>query len=146
MRDKSGRLLFISLLCLSVLFICVCSTPSVRCKLADVFFLILIDAFVSPCCVSLTACVELFGSLVCFLSATIQRPHHGWILGVETEPPDRWKSVTMMVSFYSSFIKSKRSSTLLCSGSGTAGDARGLRSEAPLVYCCDAVVNFWCCF
>lgn len=84
--------------------------------------------------VSLTACVELFGSLVCFLSATIQRPHHGWILGVETEPPDRWKSVTMMVSFYSSFIKSKRSSTLLCSGSGTAGDARSLRSEAPLVY------------
>lgn len=84
--------------------------------------------------VSLTACVELFGSLVCFLSATIQRPHHGWILGVETEPPDRWKSVTMMVSFYSSFIKSKRSSTLLCSGSGTAGDAWSLRSEAPLVY------------
>lgn len=74
-------------------------------------------------CVSLTACAELFCCLVCFLKATTQRPHHGWILGAETKPPGLWKSVTMMVSFYTALANQKYAFTLLCSGLETVGGA-----------------------
>lgn len=55
--------------------------------------------------VGVTACVELFCCLVCFLSATTQRPHHGWILGVETKPHGQ-KSAMMKVSFYTTSFAS----------------------------------------
>lgn len=71
--------------------------------------------------VGLTACVELCCCLVCFLSATTQRLHHGWILGVETKPRGLWKSVKTMVSCYRSFTQQKYTFTLLCSGLGISG-------------------------
>lgn len=71
-----------------------------------VYVLIHIDAFTPAVLLfaTLMACFELF-CFICFLSATTQRLHHGWILGVETKQPGVWKSVTMMVSCYTLFIR-----------------------------------------